>query len=376
MSTHADKTPQNRTQPVSNSEHMVPASSESAMQFVDDRPAALAQRKLQEMANNSPQAAQRKALQQMANTSPQAARLKALQETANNSPQVSQLKALQETADSNRSPIQMKGGKNWGKLQGRVVGAKEKIADQLEQAGTDESVQDEAASETFRKRLSGGDWEDTSSYEVAAEKGKLVKKAKLDERGQKVQSRHQLSEEERAGLKKYKGTAGLSEAYQEMAKKHLQKFEKSHAFISEWAFGNILNVWKAWGADANFVSPLAEADSFFKQAVEGEGIATLEKVLGIGAGAWSNKGQTSTIYRFIVTDPAKFSLRLPSGAENQAYQEEWLSGGKTLGGGSEAVIKNMTLDDLRESVASGAIEIHKVTFLGKGSAEQSRVAGI
>ncbi len=161
-----------------------------------------------------------------------------------------------------------------------------------------------------------------------------------------------------------------------MAKKHLKKFEKSHAFISEWAFGNILNVWKAWGADANFVSPLAEAESFFKQAVEGEGIATLEKVLGIGAGAWSNKGQTSTIYRFIVTDPDKFNLRLPSGAENQAYQEEWLSGGKTLGGGSEAVIKNMTLDDLRESVSTGGIEIYKITFLDKGNAEQTRISSI
>lgn len=374
MSTHADKTQNNRSQAVSNSENLAQSTSESALEFVDDRPAALAQRKLQEMASNSPQATQLKALQDIANNSPQVNQMKALQEMANNSPQATQLRTLQATASSNRPPIQMKG--NWGKLQSKVVGTKDKIADQLDKAGTDESVRDDAVDETFRKRLSGGDWEDTNSYEVGAEKGKLVKKAKVDEKGQKVQSRHQLSAAERAGLKKYKGTAGLSEAYQEMAKEHLKKFEKSHAFISEWAFGNILNVWKAWGADANFVSPLAEAESFYKQAVDGEGIATLEKALGIGAGGWSNKGQTSTIYRFIVTDPDKFKLRLPSGAENQAYQEEWLSGGKTLGGGSEAVIKNMTLDDLRESVSSGGIEIHKVTFQGKGKAEQSRIASI
>ena len=343
MSTQADKTQENRSQSVSNSEQLTRSGGESALQFVDNRPAAIAQRKLQEMANNSPQ--------------------------------VTQHKTLQEIANSKRLPIQMKGD-NWGKLQSKVVGTKGKIAEQLDQAGTDESVHDEAVSETFRKRLSGGDWEDANSYELVPENGKFVKKLKLDERGQKVQSRHQLSEEERAGLKQYKGTAGLSEAYQEMAKKHLKKFEKSHAFISEWAFGNILNVWKAWGADANFVSPLTEADSIFKQAVDGEGIATLEKVLGIGAGAWSNKGQTSTIYRFIVNDPDKFKLRLPSGAENQAYQEEWLSGGKTLGGGSEAVIKNMTLDELREGVSTGAIEIRKITFLGNGNAEQTSVPAI
>ncbi len=359
MSNHADRTQDTRSQSVSNSEHLMQKSSEPSVQFVDKRPIALAQQKLQEMANNSPQVNQ----------------MKAVQEMASNSPQAMQLKSIQETASGRRPPIQMAGG-NWGKLQGRVVGAKEKIAEQLNQAGTDESIQDEAASETFRKRLTGGDWEDSNSYEVVPENGKLVKKPKLDERGQKVQSRHQLSEEERAGLKKYKGTAGLSETYQEMARQHLKKFEKSHAFISEWAFGNILNVWKAWGADANFVSPLAEAESIFKQAVDGEGIATLEKILGIGAGAWSNKGQTSTIYRFIVNDPDKFNLRLPSGAENQAYQEEWLSGGKTLGGGSEAVIKNMNLDDLRNSVSSGAIEIHKITFQGKGSAEQTQISSI
>jgi hypothetical protein len=357
MSNHADKASESRTPSVSNSEYVKQAEAEPAVQLVASSPGAYAPRNLQDMANNSPQANSMMALQKMADGSRQVAQLKALQAMAGSGP-----------------PVQM--NKNWGKLQSRVVGGKAKISEQLDKAGTDESVHDEAVSETYRKRLSGGDWEDTNSYEMVAENGKLVRKAKVDERGQKVQSKHQLSDAEKAGLKKYKGTEGLSEVYQEMAKKHLQKFEKSHAFISEWAYGNILNVWKAWGADANFVSPLAEAESIYKQAVDGEGIATLEKVLGIGAGAWSNKGQTSTIYRFIVNDPDKFKLRLPSGAENQAYQEEWLSGGKTLGGGSEAVIKNMTLAELRESVTAGAIEIYKITFLGKGSAEQSKVAGI
>lgn len=371
MSIHAERTQGNQSQSVANSEHLKQSSSEGALQFEDTRPEAVAQRKLQEMANNSPQVSQLKTLQQMANSSPQVSQLKAIQQMANSNSRVNQL----PVATGHGLPIQMKGG-HWGKVQSKVVGGRQKIAEELDRAGTDESVRDEAINETFRKRLTGGDWEDTASYEMVPENGKFVNKPKLDEKGQKVKSKYQLSDDERAGLKNYKGTAGLSEAYQEMAKKHLQKFEKSHAFISEWAYGNILNVWKNWGADANFVSPLTEADSIFRQAVDGEGIATLEKVLGIGAGAWSNKGATSTIYRFIVNDPNKFNLRLPSGAENQAYQEEWLSGGKTLGGGSEAVIKNMSLADLRDSVASGAIEIRKITFLGKGSVEESQISSI
>lgn len=375
MSMHADNVKQDRVQKISNSESVAGQVLESAQSIHSSKPGPAEEGKLQLIANTSPNSLQFKKLQGIASRSPQVAQLQTLQKMADNSLQVKQLNKVQEIANGARQAIQMKGG-NWGKLQSKVVGTRAKIGEQLDQAGTDESVREEATSETFRKRLSGGDWEDTNSYEEVIENGKPVKKVKLDEQGQKVKSKHQLTADERAGLKKYKGTAGLSEAYQDMARKHLKKFEKSHAFISEWAFGNILNVWKAWGADANFVSPLAEADAFFKQAVDGEGIATLERVLGIGSGAWSNKGQTSTIYRFIVNDPEKFNLRLPSGAENQAYQEEWLSGGKTLGGGSEAVIKNMTLEDLRESVSSGAIEIQKVTFIGKGNVEQSKVSSI
>jgi hypothetical protein len=43
------------------------SSGESTFQFVDNRPEAIAQRKLQEMANNSPRMAQLKAFQEMAN---------------------------------------------------------------------------------------------------------------------------------------------------------------------------------------------------------------------------------------------------------------------------------------------------------------------
>ncbi len=359
MSTHADKTPDNRTQSVSNSEHLAQSSSESAMEFVDNSPAGVAQRKLQDVANNSPQVIQQKSLQEMANSSPQ----------------VMQQKAFQQAASSSGAPIQMK-GENWGKLSGKVVGSQKAIGKELALVDTDAAVYGDAMAETRRKRLTGSDTEETGGFAAVEEGGKTVNKAALDPAGKKIESKHQLSPEERKGLKQYKGTEGLSDAYKKMAQQHLQKFSKSHAFISEWAYGNILGSWKKWGADANFVSPLTEADAFFKKAVDGDGIATLEKALGINPGGWSNKGQTSTIYRFIVNDPAKFEIRLPSGAEGQAYQKEWLSGGKTLGGGSEAVIKNMTLEELKASVENGGIEIRKVTFKGPGSVEEAKVGAI
>jgi hypothetical protein len=67
MNTHADKTQENKSQSVANGKSQMQSSGESTFQFVDNRPEAIAQRKLQEIANNSPQVAQLKAFQEMAN---------------------------------------------------------------------------------------------------------------------------------------------------------------------------------------------------------------------------------------------------------------------------------------------------------------------
>jgi hypothetical protein len=55
MNTHADKTQENKSQSVSAANSQKKSSGESTFQFVDNRPESIAQRKLQEMANNSPQ---------------------------------------------------------------------------------------------------------------------------------------------------------------------------------------------------------------------------------------------------------------------------------------------------------------------------------
>lgn len=66
MNTHADKTQENKSQSVANEVAQEQSGSESTFQFVDNRPEAVAQRKLQEMANNSPQVKQAAQLQDRA----------------------------------------------------------------------------------------------------------------------------------------------------------------------------------------------------------------------------------------------------------------------------------------------------------------------
>ena len=84
MNTHADKTQDNKSQSVANAISQKQSSGESTFQFVDNQPEAIAQRKLQEMANNSLRVMQLKAFQDMANNSPQAKQAAQLQSMADN----------------------------------------------------------------------------------------------------------------------------------------------------------------------------------------------------------------------------------------------------------------------------------------------------
>lgn len=67
MNTHADKTQENKSQSVSHGVSQIQSGSKSTFQFIDNRPEAIAQRKLQELANNSSQAKRAAQLQAMAN---------------------------------------------------------------------------------------------------------------------------------------------------------------------------------------------------------------------------------------------------------------------------------------------------------------------
>ena len=69
MNIHADKTQENKNRSVANEFSQKQSDGVSTFQFVDNRPEAIAQRKLQEVANNSAQVRQLIAFQGMANNS-------------------------------------------------------------------------------------------------------------------------------------------------------------------------------------------------------------------------------------------------------------------------------------------------------------------
>lgn len=84
MNTHADKAQENKSQAVAKSLPKLQSNGESTFQFVDNRPEAVAQRKLQKMANNSPQVSQLRAFQDMVNNSPQVNQAAQLQSMPDN----------------------------------------------------------------------------------------------------------------------------------------------------------------------------------------------------------------------------------------------------------------------------------------------------
>lgn len=82
MNTHTDKTQENKNKAVANAVSQKQSGGGSTFQFADNRPEAIAQRKLQEMGNNTQQVSQLRAFQDMANSSPRAKQVAQLQAIA------------------------------------------------------------------------------------------------------------------------------------------------------------------------------------------------------------------------------------------------------------------------------------------------------
>ena len=83
MNTHADKTQENQSQSVSRGKSRMLKDDESTYQFVDNKPEAVTQRRMQEMANSSPQALHLRAFKDMANNSLQSKQAAPLQAMTN-----------------------------------------------------------------------------------------------------------------------------------------------------------------------------------------------------------------------------------------------------------------------------------------------------
>ena len=108
MNTHADKTQENKSQTVAAETSQMQSGGESTFQFVDNRPEVVAQRRLQEMANNSQQVSQLRAVQEMAYNSPQANQAAQLQSMADNSS--SQQQPIQKKENNTGLPDNLKAG--------------------------------------------------------------------------------------------------------------------------------------------------------------------------------------------------------------------------------------------------------------------------
>jgi len=83
MNTHADKTTETKSNAASNG---VTVQQSAGQQLTDNRPEAIAQRKIQEAANNSQHAKQLKAVKAFVNNSPQVKQLRAVQAMTQHSP--------------------------------------------------------------------------------------------------------------------------------------------------------------------------------------------------------------------------------------------------------------------------------------------------
>lgn len=247
---------------------------------------------------------------------------------------------------------------NWGRLRRIVRGSKGRARRDVIKAGVPEEHIEAAVEQTLVKRLVGSDTKQDKQWVT-------------DERGEKVEgteeSRHKLND---LGESKYKYKSTEEAFGADYVKQHLSRFPKAHAFISQWAFNNIMKgEWPGWGRGSNFVTSLSDGDALFLEAKRGEGIATIENKLGVPEGQWSNSGTVRVIYRFIVNDPSKFNICMPNGTEGGAYQHEWVFGGKTLGGTMEAVVDSLSYQELVNSVRNGSLEIRSVSFDGNDTVE-------
>ena len=111
--------------------------------------------------------------------------------------------------------------------------------------------------------------------------------------------------------------------------KHLAKFEDG---VSCLAPGNVITDYKQLGrSDGLFVMPKKEMDDLLKRT--GGDIGKIEKELGIPEGEWSD----FQILRFDIRKENLNNLRMPRGNETGS-NSEWIPGGFTPKGNSEAVI--------------------------------------
>ena len=307
------------------------SSSESTLQFIDNRPETDAQRKLQEMVNNSQQVKQANQLQAIADNY--------------------SAKQQQPIQRRENTPEESERAKpRWSKIHSEVEKSSKFNSDET-QANVKAYLKEhpEQANMVYS---AGGAW--------------LANQMNLKEEG------------DRAHIGPTEAYMGKKEDESSAHAKHLEKFAKGgHAFIVHWAHLKVLGMDKdwnfdGWGKDANFIGTPSAAQKLVDIASKpgGYGLYQLEKSLGVADGDWVGKCESIgyAIWRYHVNNPDALNLRMASGAESQAYspwydkeekfhEGEWVPKGETLGGADEAVIDSLPREKFFQAVADGHILI-------------------
>ena len=121
MNTHADKIQENKNHPIAigsvgNQLVQKQTGGESAFQFIDNRPEAIAQRKLREVISNSPQVRQLRILREIANNSIQLKPLEPIQKNVVQLGKESRKKAATERNKNKKAKTQSLGDRSYNNL--------------------------------------------------------------------------------------------------------------------------------------------------------------------------------------------------------------------------------------------------------------------
>jgi hypothetical protein len=352
MNSHAVKTSENKSQAIANSAPKLQANSDSSVQFMDNRPEAVAQGEMNEMVNNSPQVSQLKSFQEMVNNSPQSKQTAQLQTMADNSP--SQKPQLITRQGEENTPEESERAKpRWGEIKSKV----------------DESREFNSKDTRANVRAYNKEHPEMKGMVNSAGGAYLANQMNLKK------------SEDRKNIGPTEAYMGKKENENSTQSQHLNKFAQGgHAFISHWAHRKVLGMdadwnFEGWGQDANFVGTPSAAQNMVNEASKpgGFGLYHLEKKLGVADGNWVEvcKPIGYGIWRYHLKNPEALHIRMASGAENNAYspyyekedkggkfkEGEWVPKGKTLGGADEAVVDSLPRDKFFKAVANGSIQI-------------------
>lgn len=149
---------------------------------------------------------------------------------------------------------------------------------------------------------------------------------------------------------------------------HLKKFEAGAAQFSTPRVAQSTKDSWGFGKDYKFLTTKGEADTVQQDSQKPDpngdtGIWHMEKALGADnpQGRWVDKklGGIETnpgneMVRYDFPHPEKFDLDMAKGTEADAFKDEWVAGGKTLGGMNEAVIKRIDKDKFVAELAKTA----------------------